>query len=137
MSIKAIEKFLDPNITVTSNVKDIYSKSFVVSRTNTAQALFAKLSSNAVPVEFNVANLGNTVANGVTSSNITIAMGNTSTLVASPDVKTTTTASGALYNLDTVANIPGFDIPVYAQYVDVGGAATQGGPWLVTIKYIL
>jgi hypothetical protein len=136
MSIKAIEKFLDPNPTVTSNVKTVSSKSFVLTRTNTTQTLYARLPVFAVPFELTVANLGATVANGVTSSTITIAMGATPRVVSNIDVKANTTFNAGLFNLDTVAAEPGFDIPIYATYADVGGASTTGGPWLVTIKYI-
>ena len=140
MSLLAASKFTDPNPTTTSNSKQGLSKSFVVSRSNTSSTQFATLPAGAYITCIFANNTAATAANGVTSSTLNVFAGAGATLVCPIDLKTSAApVVPYLINLDVAAAAGGDsqDQIIKAQYVDVGGAATVGGPWVVVVEYIV
>lgn len=141
MSLLAATKFTNLNPTTTSNSNVQLSKSFVVSRSNTTSTQFATLPSRAYITGIAVNNLGAVAANGVTSSTLSVFAGLGATNICSVDLKTNIApVVPNLRDLDTAATATGgdnVDQRINAQYVDVGGAATLGGPWLVVVKYVV
>jgi hypothetical protein len=141
MSLLAASKFNDTNPTTTSNSKVSMSKSFIIPRTATSSVQYITLPSAAYITCIFANNTTNTAANGVTSSTINIYGGAGATLLCPIDVKTSAApVAPYLVNLDVAAAAAGgdqFDQIIKAQYVDVGGAASAGGPWTVVVEYIV
>lgn len=141
MSLLAASKFNATNPTTTSNSKTGMCKAFVVSRTDTTSTQFAALPAGAFITCIFANNTGATAANGVTSSTINVYGGAGATLLCPIDVKTTIPpVAPYLINLDVAAAAAGGDTSdqiIKAQYVDVGGAATVGGPWVVAVEYVV
>lgn len=140
MSLLAASKFTDLNPTTTSNSKTPLVKAFIVSRSNTASTQFASLPAGAYPLCAYATNTGAVAANGVTTSVINVFAGAGATNICAIDVKTTVAPIAPyLVNTDVAAAIGGdnSDQIIKCQYVDTGGAATVGGPWLVVIEYLV
>lgn len=142
MAFAAIEKFNDTNPTTTSNAKCSRSKSVLVTRSNITKDLRAVLPAGAYFTAVLVNNTGATASNAATSAAVTVYAGNNTTQLATADVKTAAVPSvPALVNLDTVASVLGNngrnDIPVYIQYTESGAASSAGGPWVVTLEYVV
>jgi hypothetical protein len=141
MSLLAVSKFTDLNPTTTSNSKASLSKSFIVSRAGTALTQYATLPASAYITCVFANNTTAVAANGVTSSTINIQAGLGATLICPIDVKTSVAPIAPyLINLDVAAAAAGGDNSdqiIKAQFVDVGGASTVGGPWNVVVEYIV
>lgn len=141
MSLLAVSKFTDLNPTTTSNAKVAQCKTVVITRAMTAATQIMTLPAAAYILAIYGSNVGGVAANGLTSSTINVLGGIGATQLVAIDVKTAV-APNIPYpaNLDTAAAAAGgdaFDQIIKAQYVDVGGAATVGGPWTLTVEYIL
>jgi hypothetical protein len=140
MSKRAIEIFNDTNITPTSNSKSTLAKAFLIGRTDTTVALKAMLPYGAYITNTVVSNTTANPSNAATTAVVNFYAGNTSTLIATSDVKSTAAAGGAsgLISLDTAAGInANGDLPIYANYVETGTASTSGGPWLMVVEYVV
>lgn len=142
MAFSAIEKFNDTNPNSTSNAKCGLSKTIVVTRSNTTKDLRAVLPARAYFTAILVNNSSGAASNAATTAAVTVYAGNNTTQLATADVKTAIAPSvTSLTNLDTIASVlsnnPRADIPVYIQYTETGTASTSGGPWTVTLEYVV
>lgn len=141
MSLLAATKFTDLNPTTTSNSKNVLNKVFLVNRTNTTSFQAGTLPAGAYITCVWANNLGGVAANGVTSSTINVFAGLGATNICPIDVKTSIApVAPYLRDLDTAATATGgdnVDQRINLQYVDVGGASTVGGPWMVVMEYVV
>lgn len=120
------------------SAKDIQTKTFAVSRSDTASTLKAVL-----PGDSTVLSIQKTVGtntDSATSSTVTLTMTNNSGTVStgSVDVKTL----GATAGFVGMSSLPNLepqpltgDLKISAQYAEVG-AATVGGAWYFTVYYV-
>lgn len=142
MAFTATEKFTGASPTTTSNTKGGFSKTIVVSRSNTTKDLRAMLPAGAYFTAILVNNTSGAASNAATTAAVTVFAGNNTTQLATADVKTAVAPSvPSLANLDTIASVLGnnsrADIPVYIQYTETGTASSTGGPWAVTLEYVV
>jgi len=127
--------------TLTANIptsKDVATKVFQVSRSDTASTLKCVLPADASIIE--VSKFGSTNTDSATSSTMTFTIANQSGTISTGnfDAKTTgtTTAYVQMSNLPNLEPRPlTGDITISAQYTEVG-AATVGGPWYVKVLYV-
>ncbi len=127
--------------TLTTNIptsKDVATKVFQVSRSDTASTLKCVLPGDASIVE--VSKFGSTNTDSATSSTMTLTIANQSGTISTGnfDAKTTGTTTSHIQ----MSNLPNLeprpltgDITISAQYTEVG-AATTGGPWYVKVLYV-
>jgi hypothetical protein len=120
------------------SAKDIQTKTFAVSRSNTASTLKVVL-----PGDSTVLSIQKTVGtntDSATSSTVTLTMTNNSGTVStgSVDVKTL----GATAGFVGMSSLPNLepqpltgDLKISAQYAEVG-AATVGGAWYFTVYFV-
>jgi len=134
----ALEKFNDLNPTTTSNSKDVLSKSFVISRTDTVSATKAVLPNAAYLIHAVVANLGGAASDAATTAVINLFGGAGATAIGTSNVKAAIAPSGLnLINTDVAAAAAPLDQIINAAYAETGTASTTGGPWLVTVNYVV
>ena len=118
--------------------KDIQTKVFSVSRSDTASTLKVVL-----PADASIVNIQKTVGtntDSATSSTVTLTAANNGGTISTGayDVKNSGTAAGfvAMSNLPNIEPVPlTGDIKLSAQYTE-SGAATTGGPWYFTVQYV-
>jgi hypothetical protein len=118
--------------------KDVQTKTFAVSRTDTASTLKAVL-----PADASILSIQKTVgvnADSATSSTVALTVANNGGTVSSAnvDVKTLGATAGfvGMSNLPNIQPVPlTGDLKISAQYSEVG-AATTGGPWYFTVLYV-
>lgn len=124
--------------TLIPTAKDIQTKTFAVSRTDTASVLKAVL-----PGDSSILSIQKTVGtntDSATSSTVTLTVTNNSGTVStgSVDVKTLGATAGfvGMSNLPNLEVLPATgDLKLTAQYAEVG-ASTVGGAWYFTVYYV-
>ena len=123
---------------LTPTSKDVVSKCFSTSRSDTAATVKCILPADASIVE--VSKFGSSNTDSATSSTMTLTVTNNTGTISSGsfDAKTTgtTTAHVQMTNLPNLEPRPlTGDITISAQYTEVG-AATTGGPWIIKVLYV-
>ena len=128
-----------PTVTIPVN-KDIVTKVFAVSRSDTASTLKAVLPADASVIE--VSKLGNTNSDAGTTATVTIVISNNTGAISTGtalDVKGagTTTSHVQMPNLPNLEPLPLLgDLRITATYAETGGASTTGGPWYIKVSYV-
>jgi hypothetical protein len=120
--------------------KDVVTKVFAVSRTDTASTLKAVLPADASILE--ISRNGNTNSDAATTATVTVVVSNNSGAISTGtavDVKTagTTTAHVQMPSLPNLEAIPANgDLKITATYAETGTASTTGGPWYFKVLYV-
>lgn len=134
----AAELFTDTNDTTSSNSRAVLSKSFVIARTNTVSTEYAKLPKSAYITGVRVNNTTAVASDAATTAVVNVYAGAGATLVQASDVKTAAhPVSRGCIALETAAAAAGNDIVIKAAYAETGAASTTGGPWLVSVEYVV
>ena len=139
--------FTDSQVTSTSNSKQLLTKTFPIARTDTSTTTVkAVLPGGATVLFAGVANATATASNAGTTATITVAarrVGAASTTVLQSDVKTaaapTTPGLVGVGSADVGINPTTMlkDIEILAYYGETGAASSAGGPWGVTVAYVI
>lgn len=119
--------------------KDVVTKVFVVSRSDSTATLKAVLPADASIIE--VSKFGSTNSDAGTSSTLTITIANNSGTISTgtADMKTTgtTTSHIQMSSLPNLQPQPAQgDIRISATLAEVGTASTVGGPWYIKVMYV-
>lgn len=137
----------DSQITTTSNAKNVQTKTFQIARTDTSTtAVKAVLPAGATLIFAAVGNQGTAASNAGTTGTVTIQgrrVGAAFTTLVASDVKTsaapTTLGPQGLVTADIGMNPTTLtkDIEIGAYYSETGAASSAGGPWNVTVAYVI
>lgn len=120
--------------------KDIVTKVFSVSRSETTSVLKAVLPADASIID--ITRFGSTNSDAATTATVALTIQNNSGTLLSPvatDVKTAgnTTIFVQCPGLPNLESLPlNGDIRISAQYAETGTASTTGGPWLFRVQYV-
>jgi hypothetical protein len=143
MGLKAVDITPVSTTGPTTNIpasKDVITKTFTVSRTETSSTLKAVLPADASILTV-VKSVG-TNSDAATTATVTIVASNNSGAISTGtayDVKTagTTAAIVQMPNLPNLEPLPLLgDIKITATYAETGTASTTGGPWYFTVTYV-
>lgn len=142
MGFKAIEvtPLQSPSAT-TPPSKDVRVKMFTVLRTDTTASVKTVLPFNSTVLDVNIHGVASNA--GTTA---TVSIGTTATATEWVNAQDVKTAGGLIRPTSTLSatNLPNLDatpqtgdISVYAKYAESGTASSAGGPYYVTIWYVM
>lgn len=141
--------FTDSQVTSSSNSKQLLTKTFPIARTDISTTTVKAILPGSATVLFaGVANATATASNAGTTATITVAarrVGAASTTVLQSDVKTAAApttpglnavgAGSADVGINPTTMLK--DIEILAYYGETGTASSAGGPWGVTVAYVI
>lgn len=125
---------------LTPSSKDVVTKVFAVSRTDTTSTLKAVLPADASIIE--MTKLGNTNSDAATTATVTVVVSNNTGAISTGtalDVKGagTTTSLVQMPGLPNLEPLPlTGDLRITATYAETGAASTTGGPWYIKVLYV-
>lgn len=122
------------------NAKDVVSKTFAVSRTDTSSTLKAVLPADASVLT--IAKAAGTNSDAATTATVSLVISNNTGAISTGtayDVKTAGTTA-ALVQMPSLPNLEPLpllgDLKITATYAETGTASTTGGPWYFTVTYV-
>ena len=120
--------------------KDLYTKVFAVSRTDTTSTLKCVLPAGASVLE--ISKNGSSNSDAATTATVSVVISDNTGAISTGtavDVKTTgaTTAHVQMPNLPNIEPVPlTGDLRITATYAETGAASTTGGPWYFKVVYV-
>ena len=128
-----------PTALVPAN-KDLYTKVFQVSRTDTVSSTKVVLPAGASVLS--ITKNGSSNSDAATTATVAVVISDNTGAISTGtavDVKTTgaTTALVQMPNLPNIEPVPlTGDLRITATYAETGAASTTGGPWLFSVVYV-